>query len=148
MPVVSPAKLSVISAASAADPKKAIHDALGSAIDKIEPAGSLLLVGTYIAPDRSAGGILFSDRTMDEDLYQGSVGLVLKKGPTAFVDDALNVFHGYSVDINEWVLFRYSSAWELHLAGVSVRFVSDTEIKGTVEHPGLISSRPLAALGG
>ena len=126
MPVVSPAKLSVISAASAADPKGAIYKALGSALDHIEPMGSLLLVGTYIAPDRSAGGILFSDRSQEEDLYLGCMGLVLKKGPTCFVDDALNVFHGQSVEIGSWVLFRYSSAWEAHLNGVSVRFVPDS----------------------
>lgn len=148
MAVISPAKLGIISQNSARDPKKAIWDALGKAIDKINPMGSLILVGTYIAPDRSAGGILYADKSMDEDLFQGSMGLVLKLGPTCFMDDAFHAFHGQQVNVNDWVIFRYSSAWEIHLAGVSVRFVPDSEIKGTVEHPAIVTSRPIAALGG
>lgn len=148
MAAISPAKLDIISKASFLDPKQAIWDALGSAVKKINPMGSWLLVGTYIAPEKTAGGIILADRTKDEDLYQGVVGLVLKKGPTAFQDDDLHLFHGQSVDVNDWVLFRFSSAWEIHLNGVSVRFVPDTEIKGTVEHPSLISSRPTPGMGG
>ena len=147
MPVISPAKLNIISKASGADPKKAIWDALDGAIDKINPFGSWVLVGTYIAPEK-IGSIFIPDKSKDEDLYQGIVGLVLKKGPQAFQDDAQNVFRGEAVEVNQWVLFRFSSAWEFHLNGVSVRFVPDIEIKGTIEHPELVSGRPVAALGG
>lgn len=155
MAVISPAKLELISKGSASDPKQAIWDALGGAVDKLNPMGAWVLVATYIAPDHQVqmpgGGtrtLFIPSKSKDEDLYQGCVGLVLRKGKTAFVDDDLHLFHGQSVNVNDWVLFRFSSAWEIHLNGVSVRFVPDTEIKGTIEHPNLIASRPIPALGG
>lgn len=147
MPAVMPAKLMQLS--EARDPKKALVQAIGSAIDEIEVFGAQLLVATYIEPDKTAGGIWKPQSSVQESLYQGSIGLVLKKGPWAFQNDAnLNIdWKGQDANVGDWVLFRYSSAWEQHLNGVSVRFVDDRDIKALVSSPALLTSKPtLAAL--
>lgn len=147
MPAITPSKLRAMSDAD--DPKQAIWDAIGRKnLAKIEVLGSRLLVGTYIPKGKSAGGIIFADKTLDEGLWQGSLGLVLKKGESCFKDDDMHKFYGADVEVDQWVLFRYSSGWEQHFNGASVRFLPDTEVIAVVADPELITSRPSAALGG
>ncbi len=157
MPAILPKKL--FDMGRAADPKSAILNAIGDAVDKITVANNLVLVGTYISSDviskiKDNTGktveLYASDINKAEDLWMGCMGLVLKKGKLAFVDDErLNIFwHGQTVDLHQWVLFRYSSAWETHLNGVSVRFVEDREIKGITDDPSIIMGKRSAVLGG
>lgn len=146
MPAVMPSKLMELSRAE--DPKQAILKGLGPAINEIDVFGARVLVGTYIEPERTAGGIFKPEKTVQESLYQGSCGLVLKKGPWAFQDDPdLNIYwKGQSVDIGDWVVFRFSDAWEIHINGVSVRMVDDRDIRGRIADPRLLSSKPIRAL--
>ncbi len=142
MPAVLPRSLRALS--EAADPKDALVRAVGPAIHAIEPFGAQILVGTYIEPKKSKGGIIFTDNATQESLYQGCLGLVLKIGPWAFQDDEqLNIhWKSQSVEVGDWVVFRYSDAWEQHLNGVSVRFVDDRDIRGRVSDPAVLTSRP------
>ncbi len=139
---VLPRSLKVLSEAT--DPKAALVKAVGRFVNDVEPFGAQLLVGTYIEPTITKGGIFVPDRSIQESLYQGCLGLVLKKGPWAFQDDEqLNIhWKGQDVDVGDWVVFRYSDAWEQHLNGVSVRFVDDRDIRGRVSDPTVLTSRP------
>lgn len=157
MPAILPKKL--FSMGRAADPKTAILEAIGDAVDKITVANNLVLVGTYISSDvmsrvKTDQGktveLIRADTNKAEDLWMGCMGLVLKHGPRAFKDEPeLNIFwHGQTALVGQWVLFRYSSAWETHLADVSVRFVEDREIKAITDDPSIIIGKRSAALGG
>lgn len=142
MPAIVPRTINDL--AKATDPKSALMEKLGSALDGIEVFGAQVLVGTYIPPER-IGSIILTDKAKEEALWQGSLGLVLKKGPWAFKDDPDNNIHwdGQNVSEGEWVLFRFSSAWEQHFNGVSVRFVDDRDIRGKVADPALMSNIPI-----
>ncbi len=142
MPAVLPRSLKILS--QAADPKSALFKAVGPALNEIEPFGAQLLVATYIEPERTKGNIIIPEGSVRESLYQGAIGLVLKKGPWAFVDDdQLGVnWKGQDVEVGDWVVFRYSDAWEQHLNGVSVRFVDDRDIRGRISDPTVLTSRP------
>lgn len=146
MPATSPSSLLKLSQAD--DPADAIRKALGSSLNDIEIFGAQILVGTYIEPEKTSGGIFRPQSSIQESLYQGSIGLVLKKGPWAFQnDERLQIdWKGQNVDVGDWVVFRYSSAWEQHLNGVSVRFVDDRDIKAVISSPSLLTSKPIAAL--
>lgn len=156
MGAVLPSKLFEIAASS--DPKQALLTALGNSPDKVQVMNNQLLVATYIAPevmrsikrdDGTVVDLVRPDTDKTVDLYMGSIGLVIKKGPMAFKDDErLNIFwDGQDAQIGSWVLFRFSSAWETHLNGVSVRFVDDRDIKAVISDPGIIASKPIPALG-
>lgn len=138
MPAVLPRKLEAISLAS--DPKQAIIDAIGDEIEHVDIPGGWVLVATYIAPEKTRGGIIIPGTSRPEDLWQGCLGLVIKRGPKAFQDDDLHKFDGWEAKVGEWVLFRFSSSWEQHFNGVSVRWVPDSEIKGTTDKPSLFAS--------
>lgn len=143
MGAVLPAKLQQMSRAK--DAKQGIWAAVGPALDHVRVFGQQLLVATYIKPETTAGGIIIPDASKSEDLWQGSIGLVIKKGPWAFVnDEELKIdWKGQSVDVGEWVVFRYSSAWEQHLDGVSVRLIDDRDIKMVIDDPKWLTSKPL-----
>lgn len=147
MAAVLPSKLQQLSRAT--DPRDGLWKAVGSAINDIQVFGAQLLVGTYIKSEKTAGGILLPDSVKQEDLWQGNLGLVLKKGPWAFQDDErLNIdWKGQDVEVGDWVILRYSDALEMHLNGVSVRLIDDRDIRGVVSRPEILASKPIAALG-
>lgn len=52
--------------------------------------------------------IVASEQTKKEDLYQGKVGLVIKLGSHAFVDDGDMKYHDFRPKVGDWVQFRAS----------------------------------------
>ena len=147
MAAIVPSKL--IAMSQAKDPRKAIWAGIGDAIRQIDVFGPQVLVGTFIESERTAGGILKPQKTTEESLWQGITGLVLKKGPRAFVDEPENgvYWHGHDIAVDTWVIFRFSSAWEFHLNGVSVRLVDDRDIRGAIGNPELLMARPSVSMG-
>jgi hypothetical protein len=138
------AKLREVAQAAAFDPKKALLDSLGD-ISGFEVFHNLVLVATYIEPEKTAGGIIKPDRTLAENRFQGKCALVLKKGPRAFKDDEFRLFGGADVHEHDWVVVRPSDGMELFTVdennkstGTSCRLFEDTSIKGRVDDPGLI----------
>ena len=149
MTVVAARKLSEIAekVGRGLDPRRAVIDAVGqSNIDKFEVFHNLVLVGTYARSDKLKSGlILGGDRTRAEDRFQGKIGLVLKVGPMAFQDDAVNKFGGVTVKPGDWVMYRTSDAQEFFfvdedkpLDGASARLIEDSHIKARVADPALI----------
>jgi hypothetical protein len=139
-----------IAEAASYDPKQALLAAAGD-LNDYEVCHNLVLVATYIAADRlmkgfeSIGGLLRPDRNMEEDRFQGKIGLVLKVGPLAFVDDGRNTFGGIKVKAGDWVMYRPSDGLELFIRdrrkndeGLSTRLIEDVFIKMKVSDPSLI----------
>lgn len=135
------AKLREIASRSGEDPKKAILDQLPD-ISDLEIFHNQVMVATYIRPEKTAGGILLPDKTIQEDRYQGKVGLVVKIGPLAFKDDSVAKFGGVTVQEGEWVFYRASDGMEFfskdRTGGVPCRIFEDTQIKGRVPDPAML----------
>lgn len=115
-----------------------IMESLGDAIDQIEVFHNQLLVAVHIKSERTAGGIIRPQSNIDEDKWQGKVGLVVKKGPIAFLDDARNSFNGQNVHEGQWVMFRVSEAPAIKVNDVMCRLVEDIHVRGTVTDPEII----------
>ena len=119
------------------DPKKEIFDAIGN-LDALEVFHSDVLVAIYQRPEKTASGLYLSDITRKEDIWQGKVGLVLKKGPAAFKDDGRILFNGVDVDVGDWVYFRVSDGWSLTIHNTDCRMLQDVHIKGRVPYPDFV----------
>ena len=122
------------------DEKQAILEKLGD-LSQVQIAQNEVLVAIYIRPEKSAGGILLTDRTRKEDNYQGKVGLVVKIGsacrfvrtsPARIIKpanvDAIGriieqaviepgVTYGVDVQLHDWVVTRPSDTWPLDVNG-------------------------------
>ncbi len=118
----------------AEDPAETIRKAVGD-LSEVEVFHNEILVGVYLRPEKTASGIWLSDGIRKEDEYQGNVGLVLKKGPMAFVDDGVAEFHGQNVEVGDWIVFRVNDAWTVSLRGVLCRTIEDRLVKMKVAAP-------------
>lgn len=104
---------------------------IGDKLDQITPYGNEVLVATYMRPSMTAGGILLTDKTRNEDQWQGKVGIVLKKGPLAFVNDEANRvdFGGQTVEPGDKIVYRVSDGFPLEIDEIRCRMLQDTEIR-------------------
>lgn len=110
-------------------------------LDDIELLFNDVLVAKYIR-EMASTNIIASHETQREDSWQGVVGLVLKLGPRAFVDDEHNKFYDLTVKPGDWVLYRNSDGWDkdIQMVGeymaVKCRIIADVHIRGRVKYPG------------
>lgn len=111
---------------------------IGTALDQYEVFHNQILIGVYIRPGKTKSGILLPDSVTDEDRWQGKVGLVLKVGPAAFVNDARNEFHGQSVKPGDWVIYRVNDGTSLDINKTRCRQMEDIHIRGRVANPEII----------
>jgi co-chaperonin GroES (HSP10) len=118
----------------AADPKKAIFEAIGDTSGD-EVMHNQILVVTYVRPEKTSGGIIRPDQNIAEDEYQGKVGLVVKKGKTAFLSDDQNDFMGQDVHAGDWVVYRIGDGWPVTIRGVACRMLTDRSIRMKVRNP-------------
>lgn len=118
----------------AIDPKQKLLEDIGD-ISSVEIFNNQILVAVYVRPQKTKSGIYLSDQSREEDKIQGKVGLVVKKGPSAFVDEANEWFKDVSVEVNDWVVFRPSDGWSITVNNVLCRMIDDTAIRGKVDAP-------------
>ena len=118
----------------ATDPKQKLLDDIGD-ISAFEIFNNQILIAIYIRPNKTKSGIYLSDQSREEDKVQGKVGLVVKKGPAAFVDDTSEWFKDISVVVNDWVVIRPSDGWAITVNNVLCRIVDDTAVRGKIDVP-------------
>ena len=121
------------------DPRTAILDALGS-LDDFDIAAQGVLVATYERPERikTKGGIELPHQHLKEDEFQSRVGLVVKLGRRAFIDDEHIQWHGFRCDVGDWVTYVLSEGMKMQIpgpGGVKCRLLSDARIKMKIPDP-------------
>ena len=116
------------------DPKQIILKEIGD-ISGFELMNTQVLVAVYIRPEKTKGGIIMTTKSRDEDRYQSKVGLILKTGPSAFVDDDGKWFSGFDIKEGDWIVFRPSDGWNVTVNGVLCRMFDDTAIRARIPHP-------------
>lgn len=123
--------------AEATDPKKAILDKLQEPLKSVDLMENMVLLATYIRPAKTAGGVWRPDTNLQEDIYQGKVGLLVKAGPSAFSPDGEYSFKG-APEIGDWVVYRVGDAWSLNLNGYPCRLVKDIAVRMKIKDPNVI----------
>jgi co-chaperonin GroES (HSP10) len=116
------------------DPKKVLLEQVGDT-SSIEVFNMQVLVAVYIRPEKTKGGLFLSDKSRDEDRYQSKVGLILKKGPTAFVDKDGEWFSGLDINEGDWIVFRPSDGWNITVNGTLCRMLDDMSVRARIAHP-------------
>jgi len=116
------------------DPKEKLLAELGD-LSKFEVFNTGVLVAIYIRPEKTKGGFYLTDKTREEDRYQSKVGLVVRKGPSAFVESDGKWFDGLDIDVGDWLVFRPSDGWNITVHGVLCRMFDDASFKMRISHP-------------
>jgi co-chaperonin GroES (HSP10) len=116
------------------DPKEIILEKIGD-LSGYNPGPSQVIVGIYIRPEKTSGGIILTATAKNEDKWQGAVGLVLKLGAGAFEDDDVHKFRGFKANIGDWIEYRPSDTEPISINGCLCRRLSDVLVKSVIDHP-------------
>lgn len=115
------------------DPKQAILDEIGD-LSNVELFHNQVLLAVYLRPTKTKSGLILTDNHVDEDRYQSKVGLLVKRGPSAFEQDG-DWFNGLTFNEHDWLVFRPSEGWSITVNNVLCRIFDDVNIKGRVADP-------------
>lgn len=97
------------------DPADEIFKLAGN-LEDIDVFNHNVLVGVYgRGGKQTAGGIILTHQTTDEDDYQSKVGVILKMGPTAFQDPNGKWFKDEEFSVGDWVVYRPSNGYSIQL---------------------------------
>lgn len=124
----------------ATDPKKALMKEVGD-ISGIHVMSARVLVAIYVGPEKTKSGLYRPPSQLKEDIFQGAVGLVLKKGKLAFKDDESTKFHGEDAAVGEWVTFVPGEGKRVQINGVDCRTIEDALIVMRIDDPEIITHR-------
>ena len=126
------------------DPREEILQRVGDLKD-VEVFGNDILIAVYMRPQKTKSGIILTDAARAEDAFQGKVGLIVKMGPTAYMDEDGEKFR--DIKENDWVVFRASDGWPVTLNAanstssrdaVICRIITDINIRMRVSSPDAI----------
>jgi co-chaperonin GroES (HSP10) len=134
---------SSIRVAHTEDPKTVLIRELGNKADGIKVIGAQVLVAVYQRGGygkkkeaKTAGGIYIpeSANAVNEDPWQGSIGLVIGIGPLAFQPDEV---HHWPVapKIHDWIVFRVGETFGKLSGTHMLRFLDESAVRAIVDDP-------------
>jgi co-chaperonin GroES (HSP10) len=120
---------------TAPEPEPLNPDNIGKdTVDELpEPSGYRILVLPFTPKNKTKGGILFSQETLDKARIATTCGYVLKMGDLAYKDK--DKFGEPWCKKGDWVIFARYAGSRLPIEGGEVRILNDDEVLGTVKNP-------------
>ena len=116
------------------EPEPLSPDNIGDTVDELpEPSGYRILVLPFTPKNKSKGGILFSQETLDKARISTTCGYVLKMGDLAYKDT--EKFGKPWCKKGDWVIFARYAGSRLPIEGGEVRILNDDEVLGTIKDP-------------
>ena len=98
------------------------------------PSGWRLLVLPFTPREKTKGGILIAQESLEKLRIATNCGYVLKMGPLAYQDKE-KYSTGPWCKVGEWVIFARYAGSRLPIEGGEVRILNDDEVLGTIKDP-------------
>ena len=99
-----------------------------------EPSGWRLLVLPFTPKEKTKGGILIAQESLEKLRIATNCGYVLKMGPLAY-HDREKFTTGPWCKKGDWVIFARYAGSRLPIEGGEVRILNDDEVLGTIDDP-------------
>jgi len=99
-----------------------------------KPTGWRMLVLPFRMDEKTKGGILLGDETIDRQQVASQCGSVLAMGDACYRDKE-RYPHGPWCKVNDWVVFARYAGSRIHIEGGEIRLLNDDEILATVQDP-------------
>ena len=99
-----------------------------------QPVGWRILVLPFKAQEKTKGGVILTDKTVEDSQLTASVALVLATGPDAY-NDKEKFPNGPWCKQGDWVVFGRYAGSRLRIEGGEGRLLNDDELLGAVESP-------------
>jgi co-chaperonin GroES (HSP10) len=106
-----------------------------SVVDELPtPSGWRLLVLPFTPKEKTSGGIIIAQESLDRLRIATNCGYVLKIGPLAYHDKE-RYPTGPWCKKGDWVIFARYAGSRLPIEGGEVRILNDDEVLGTIPDP-------------
>jgi co-chaperonin GroES (HSP10) len=102
--------------------------------DLPEPCGWRLLVLPFTPKEKTSGGIIIAQESLDKARIATNCGYVLKMGPLAYKDKE-KFETGPWCKKGDWVIFARYAGSRLPIEGGEIRLLNDDEVLGTIKDP-------------
>jgi co-chaperonin GroES (HSP10) len=111
------------------------HTNIENVVDELPtPSGWRLLVLPFTPKEKTKGGLLIAQETLDKLRIAVNCGYVLKMGPLAYKDEE-KFSTGPWCKEKDWVIFARYAGSRLPIKGGEVRILNDDEVLGTIPDP-------------
>ena len=108
---------------------------VGSIKDELpQPSGWRLLVLPFTPKEKTKGGIIIAQESLEKLRIATNCGYVIKLGPLAYHDKE-KFPTGPWCKKGQWVIFARYAGSRLPIEGGEVRLLNDDEVLGTIENP-------------
>ena len=99
-----------------------------------EPVGYRLLVLPFTPKEKTKGGIIIAQESLDKARIATNCGYVVKMGPMAYGDKEKFPTGPWCKE-GDWVIFARYAGSRLPIEGGEVRILNDDEVLGTIKDP-------------
>ena len=98
------------------------------------PSGWRILVLPFTPKEKTSGGLIIAQESLDRLRIATNCGYVLKIGPLAYFDKE-KYPTGPWCKKGDWVIFARYAGSRLPIEGGEVRLLNDDEVLGTIKNP-------------
>ncbi len=119
---------------SVQEPKRVDETNVGSIKDELpQPSGWRLLVLPFTPKEKTKGGIIYAQESLDKARIATNCGYVIKMGDLCYADK--DKFKEPWCKLGDWVIFARYAGSRLPIEGGEVRLLNDDEVLGTINNP-------------
>ena len=98
-----------------------------------QPTGWRILVPPFKMKEKSKGGIIHTESTLERQQVASTCGLVLAMGPNCY--DKEKFPEGPWCKKGDWIIFARYAGSRIQIDGGEVRLLNDDEVLATIENP-------------
>ena len=119
---------------SESETKRLDPESIKDMVDQLpNPSGYRMLVLPFTPKEKTNGGIIFSQESLDKARIATNCGYVIKMGDLCYADK--DKFKEPWCKLGDWVIFARYAGSRLPIEGGEVRILNDDEVLGTISDP-------------
>ena len=99
-----------------------------------KPTGWRLLVLPFKMKEKTKGGVILAENTLERQQVASQVGLVMAMGPQCYKDKE-RYPDGPWCKVKDWVMFARYAGSRIKIDGGEMRLLNDDEVLATIDSP-------------
>jgi chaperonin GroES len=99
-----------------------------------KPTGWRMIVLPFKMKEKTKGGLVLAETTIERQQVASQVGLVLAMGPQCYKDKE-RYPEGPWCKVNDWVMFARYAGSRIKIDGGEMRLLNDDEVLATIDSP-------------
>ena len=99
-----------------------------------KPTGWRIMVLPFKMKEKTKGGLVLAETTLEKQQVASQCGLVLAMGPDCYKDEE-RYPDGPWCKVNEWVMFARYAGSRIKIDGGEIRLLNDDEVLATIDSP-------------